>query len=104
MARGPITRDFAIPKGIVKLASQIQLRSSIARMSAMADGSGGETALRGRRTQKVVPSLSDDETAIEPPCERAISRAMKSPSPSPAPRGRDAWVVRPSRKERENDG
>lgn len=57
---------------------------------------------RGRRTRKVVPSLADEVTAIEPPCERAICRTMKSPSPSPCVR--DGWTVRPLRKASKMNG
>jgi N utilization substance protein A len=42
----------------------------------------------GKRTVKVVPSPSFDVAVIVPPCAVAISRATKSPSPSPRLRWR----------------
>jgi hypothetical protein len=42
---------------------------------------------RGSTAVKVVPDSAPDDASSDPPCDRAISAAMYSPSPSPA-RGR----------------
>src|SRR6185295_16319179 len=63
-----------------------------------------EGTLRGKRTRNTVPSGSEEVTLIKPPCDRAISWAMKRPRPRPIRWAPDESPSRPLRNASKMNG